>query len=140
MKLPLTTNLKSDKEKESETMKEALKHIINDAYERGKLDAELGVSTNLSLFVQCAAAQILGTMDSNFARAKNIPDGSIVELNDGRIGVLHKRWERKGFVLVKVYPDLGVEVRGNDRLIALKYPHMLSGQLVEALVAKHQAA
>jgi len=49
MKLPLTTNLKSDKEKESETMKEALKHIINDAYERGKLDAELGVSTNLSL-------------------------------------------------------------------------------------------
>ena len=43
MKLPLTTNLKSDKEKESETMKEALKHIINDAYERGKLDAELRV-------------------------------------------------------------------------------------------------
>ena len=116
-------------------MKEALEGIINDAYEKGQLDTELGVSSDLSLFAKCAAAQILGTMEANFQQAKNIPDGSIVELSDGRLGVLCARWERRGFVLVKVFPDLGVEVRATDRLIARKYPQQLAGQLVEALAA-----
>jgi len=119
-------------------MKQALERIIQDAYERGHLDAEMGVSSDLSLFAKDAAAMILGKTKANFQQAKNIPDGSIVELNDGRIGVLYTKWERKGFVMVKVFPDLGVEVRTNDRLIALKYPHILAGQLVEALAANSQ--
>jgi len=115
-------------------MQTALEHIINDAYEKGKLDAGMGVSSDLSLFVKCAAAQILGN-DTDSCAAQYIPDGSIVELEDGRLGVFCARHGRKGYRMVRVSVELGVEVRAGARLIIHKYPHVLASQLVEALAA-----
>ena len=62
-------------------------------------------------------------------------DGETHEITNYRIEGTYtpgfNKWEGGGVIYVP--PQ-------NDRLIALQYPHMLSGQLVEALVAKHQAA
>lgn len=116
-------------------MKQALEHIVKDAYERGWLDRDLGVSSDLSLFAKCAAAAILG--EPQGARyARHIPDGSIVELDDGRLGVFCARWERHGYRMVKVSLELGVEVKASDKLIVRQYPQRLAGQLVEALAAE----
>lgn len=113
-------------------MKEALEHIINDAYERGRLDAELGVSSDLSLFAKGAAAEILGTTATKSA-ARYIPDSSIVELPDGRLGVLCSKHGRRGYKMVSISQNHGVEVRVDEELIVRKFPQELARQLVRAL-------
>lgn len=113
-------------------MKDALERIVRDAYERGKLDAELHVHSDLSLFPRAAARQILGEQTTKLA-AHYVPEGAIVELDDGRLGVFCPRHSRKGYALVKVSPELGVEVSANSTLVVWKYPQELAGQLVQAL-------
>ena len=70
--------------------------------------------------------------------AKHTPDASIVRLSDKRIGVLHKAHQRKGYAIVKLDPDLGVEVKLSEPLNVLLYPHELAAAALEEIV-KHPA-
>lgn len=108
-------------------MKQTLEQIVKDAYERGRLDEEMKVNSDPPLFTKSAAATIRNTAEPDLLKAKYIPDGSIVELSDGRLGVFYAMWWRKGYRMVKVSEKLGIEVRAESEIHFLKYPPQVAG-------------
>ena len=112
-----------------------LENLVQDAYERGWLDRDMNVSTDLSLFAKCAAAQIVKQDTEPFDfEAKYISDASIVRLPDGRIGVMCRDYSREGYVMVQVSRELGIEVCNGTRLQVLRYPKELAGDIIEAIM------